>query len=234
MSNFTGPFFILNSFCLSVEHTGWFNLILSWSWRNSTETLKKEREKKNTAIPLLCKATHTHTEMHTLLLSFSMSSSRKSSSDTSSSLWETTGLSESLTVRLNVQVMSGIDDGSFDGASSFFLQSPGSTSPTRKQNKESTVTVSPVTNPLIHSPVYCGALSFMTNLKTVTHGCAPQLEVLLCPFCRWNHWHIPILQIYFGHFSFLSIHLNKIQYSATHHWNWLQNELNLTHWVNLN
>ena len=43
-------------------------------------------------------------------------------------------------------VMSDTEDGGFDGASFFSLQSPGSTSPTRKQNKETTVTVSGATN----------------------------------------------------------------------------------------
>lgn len=38
--------------------------------------------------------------------------------------------------------MSDTEDGGFDGASFFSSQSPGSTSPTRKQNKETTVTVS--------------------------------------------------------------------------------------------
>lgn len=40
--------------------------------------------------------------------------------------------------------MSDTEDGGFDGASFFSLQSPGSTSPTRKQCKETTVTVSGV------------------------------------------------------------------------------------------
>uniref|UniRef100_A0A673AIE0 Growth arrest-specific protein 7-like n=1 Tax=Sphaeramia orbicularis TaxID=375764 RepID=A0A673AIE0_9TELE len=50
----------------------------------------------------------------------------------------------------NNAVMSDTEDGGFDGASFFSQQSPGSTSPTRKQNKETTVTINCVTFP---SPV---------------------------------------------------------------------------------
>uniref|UniRef100_A0A669D8K9 Growth arrest specific 7 n=1 Tax=Oreochromis niloticus TaxID=8128 RepID=A0A669D8K9_ORENI len=44
-------------------------------------------------------------------------------------------------------VMSDTEDGGFDGASFFSLQCPGSTSPTRKHNKETTVTINCVTFP---------------------------------------------------------------------------------------
>uniref|UniRef100_A0A3Q4MPS0 Growth arrest specific 7 n=1 Tax=Neolamprologus brichardi TaxID=32507 RepID=A0A3Q4MPS0_NEOBR len=43
--------------------------------------------------------------------------------------------------------MSDTEDGVFDGASFFSLQCPGSTSPTRKHNKETTVTINCVTFP---------------------------------------------------------------------------------------
>uniref|UniRef100_A0A8D3D1J8 Growth arrest specific 7 n=1 Tax=Scophthalmus maximus TaxID=52904 RepID=A0A8D3D1J8_SCOMX len=87
------------------------------------------------------------------------------------------------------QIMSDTEDGGFDGASAFFLQSPGSTSPTRKQNKETTVTINCVTFP---SPVcmpeqqllkpnewsYCDY--FWTDKKDPQgNGCITGFEVLL-------------------------------------------------------
>lgn len=55
--------------------------------------------------------------------------------------------------------MSDTEDGGFDGASFFSPQGPGSTSPTRKQNKETTVTVSGelLTNSKLAAAFYSGS-----------------------------------------------------------------------------
>uniref|UniRef100_A0A8C2ZSZ0 Growth arrest specific 7 n=1 Tax=Cyclopterus lumpus TaxID=8103 RepID=A0A8C2ZSZ0_CYCLU len=86
------------------------------------------------------------------------------------------------------RVMSYTKDGGFDGAS-FSPQSPGSTSPTRKQNKETTVTINCVTFPSLacmpeqqllkpNEWSYCDF--FWTDKKDPqSNGCITGFEVLL-------------------------------------------------------
>ncbi|KAI3364891.1 hypothetical protein L3Q82_001077 [Scortum barcoo] len=90
--------------------------------------------------------------------------------------------------RYYVNTTSNNEDGGFDGASFFSLQSPGS-SPTRKQNKETTVTINCVTFPLLacmpeqqllkpNEWSYCDYF-WMDKKDPQGNGCITGFEVLL-------------------------------------------------------